>query len=229
MQRIFGLDNLMGKTAASAASAVLVSEYCALTDGVEPGELRTQAKQFWNCSFRFDGEPWMWEIAKGTVAEQFLRQIAGSEFEIVDGKRFGPIGREWPDFVMVGDIRASVGLGGVHSEDAGCDYDGTGMDVASLYPSLALLPGCVPFQVEAHLYQQVVRSLLERRLVAKRNGDKVVSNALKLVLNSGVFGVQNQKTSPLYSPLSFLNITLGGQISLLALSDKLAVREDPRW
>ena len=63
-------------------------------------------------------------------------------------------------------------------------------------------------------------SVRERRLAAKRAGDKPTSDALKLVLNS-CFGAFNYAYSPLYSPDAFLAITVSGQLCLLALAERI--------
>jgi DNA polymerase elongation subunit (family B) len=80
--------------------------------------------------------------------------------------------------------------------------------------------GCTPEHLNEAEFHRIYGQLIERRLQAKRDGDKRTSNALKLVLNS-CFGAFNFPYSPLYSPNAFLNITISGQLCLLALADRL--------
>ncbi len=110
-------------------------------------------------------------------------------------------------------------MGGIHTKDVACMYDGVSFDVASLYPHIIMHPDCAPTHLDEDQFHAIYGRLIERRLAAKRAGDKATSNALKLVLNS-CFGAYNFAFSLLYSPDAFLSITVSGQLCLLALADR---------
>lgn len=117
-------------------------------------------------------------------------------------------------------LEAAFGLGGIHTKDVACVYDGISYDVASLYPHIIMHPDCAPTHLDEAQFHSIYGRLIDRRLEAKRAGDKATSNALKLVLNS-CFGAYNFAFSLLYSPDAFLSITVSGQLCLLALADRV--------
>ena len=64
------------------------------------------------------------------------------------------------------------------------------------------------------------RSIVERRLAAKKAKDSVTADALKITINGG-FGKLGSKWSVLYAPALFLQVTLTGQLALLMLIECL--------
>lgn len=119
-----------------------------------------------------------------------------------------------------------LGTGGIH----GCIKSGVyketdthmivDIDVASLYPSLAIVNGLYPKHLGEIFLTVYEDGLLKPRLEAKKNGDKVMNTGFKLSLNS-VYGKSNSEYSWLYDPLYTLKTTLAGQLSLVMLSEML--------
>jgi len=118
-----------------------------------------------------------------------------------------------------------LGVGGIHSvhdkqvchvagDDVICD-----IDAASFYPSIILECGFVPAALGRQFVDEY-QKIYERRLEAKRNGDKVTNETLKISLN-GTFGKLASKYSVLYSPDLMLAVTLTGQFTLLMLIEWL--------
>jgi DNA polymerase elongation subunit (family B) len=110
-----------------------------------------------------------------------------------------------------------MGIGGLHSTEncIGHKMALVDRDVTSYYPSIILNLGLYP----AHLgpeFLEVYRTIYQTRLAAKSEGNKVVADALKIVLN-GSFGKFGSKWSVLYSPELMIQVTLTGQLSLLML------------
>lgn len=124
-----------------------------------------------------------------------------------------------------------LGTGGIH----GCIKSGVykqsdthmivDIDVASLYPSLAIVNGLYPDHLGEIFLDVYENGLLKPRLEAKKNGDKVMNTGFKLSLNS-VYGKSNSEFSWLYDPLYTLKTTLAGQLSLVMLSEMLMTNVD---
>ncbi len=135
-----------------------------------------------------------------------------------------------PDFLGLQTVKFrageyQLGVGGIHSvhdkkvchvagDDIICD-----IDAASFYPSIILECGFIPSSL-GQAFVNEYRKIYERRLEAKRSGDKVTDATLKISLN-GTFGKLASKYSVLYSPDLMLAVTLTGQFTLLMLIEWL--------
>ena len=135
-----------------------------------------------------------------------------------------------PDFlgnqtVKFGTGEYQLGVGGIHSthdkqvchvagDEVICD-----IDAASFYPSIILECGFIPESLGSQFVEEY-RKIYERRLEAKRSGDKTTDATLKISLN-GTFGKLASKYSVLYSPDLMLAVTLTGQFTLLMLIEWL--------
>ncbi|QZA70467.1 DNA polymerase II [Erwinia phage AH03] len=118
-----------------------------------------------------------------------------------------------------------VGMGGLHScektiaHKSDDDFQLIDRDVASYYPRIILNLGLYP----SHLgpsFLQVYNAIVEQRLAAKKSGNSIDADALKITINGG-FGKFGSKYSVLYSPDLLLAVTLTGQLSLLMLIEML--------
>lgn len=90
-------------------------------------------------------------------------------------------------------------------------------DVGSYYPHLMTINGYTSRNIpDPHIYEE----MLERRMKAKREGDKVTANALKLVANTTYGGTLN-KYNDLYDPLHARSVCISGQLYLLELANHL--------
>lgn len=135
-----------------------------------------------------------------------------------------------PDFlgaqtVRFGSGEYQLGVGGIHSvhDKQVCYVAGddiiTDIDAASFYPSIILECGFVPAALGQPFVDEY-KKIYERRLEAKRAGDKVTDATLKISLN-GTFGKLASRYSVLYSPDLMLAVTLTGQFTLLMLIEWL--------
>ena len=88
------------------------------------------------------------------------------------------------------------------------------LDVKSMYPNIILILNVLG---EA---SQKYKSILDRRLAIK-HVDKILSEALKLILNS-VYGNLNNEYSLLYNPNGALSVCVYGQIALYELCKRIA-------
>jgi len=218
---MFRMPDLIRRGPAAAAEAVVVGEY-ARAAGVEFSDVRAGAERQRNGTLTFNVPAWVKAVCAGTVAEELVAAVDGTEFEFTNGRRGDP-DRPWPAAIALpsGIEVAFGGVGGIHSIDAAGVVEGGGIDidVASYYPSLLLAEGGAPAHLDGPIFRKVYRGILERRLEAKAAGHKRAANALKLVLNS-TFGKLGEPGSSLFSPAAFLNTTINGQLSLIALGQK---------
>jgi hypothetical protein len=88
------------------------------------------------------------------------------------------------------------------------------LDVKSMYPNIILI-----LNVLGHASKKY-KDILDKRLAVKHI-DKILSEALKLILNS-VYGNLNSQYSTLYNPKALLNVVVYGQIALYELCKRIA-------
>jgi DNA polymerase elongation subunit (family B) len=69
-------------------------------------------------------------------------------------------------------------------------------------------------------FNDIYSGWIDRRIAAKRAGDKKVADSLKTLVN-GTFGKTGSVWSILYAPDLMLAVTLGGQLSLFMLIEQL--------
>jgi hypothetical protein len=125
----------------------------------------------------------------------------------------------------VGQSEYQLGLGGLHSIEhsrkvtADEDYLLIDKDVASYYPAIILKLKLYPPQLGSR-FLGVYKKIVDERLAAKKAGNKVINESLKIVIN-GSFGKLGSKYSCMYSPELLLRVTLTGQLSLLMLIEAL--------
>lgn len=125
--------------------------------------------------------------------------------------------------VMVNGVRYDFGVGGLHgSIDSATVRSNDEMilvdqDVASYYPNLAIKNRVFPEHLSesfCDIYEDVYN---QRKSYAKGTAENAM---MKLALNS-VYGDSNNQYSPFYDPKYTMTITVGGQLSLCMLAEKL--------
>lgn len=127
--------------------------------------------------------------------------------------------------VRVGAGVYRMGIGGLHSSEQTVSHYSddeavvSDTDVVSYYPKIILRTGLSP----AHMgsaFTHTYRTLVDQRVSAKRAGNKVGAETLKIVVN-GSFGKLGSKWSKLYSPNLMIQTTITGQLCLLMLIERL--------
>jgi hypothetical protein len=127
--------------------------------------------------------------------------------------------------IRIGHGVYRMGIGGLHSSESCVSYRASptlrivDRDVTSYYPSLIINAGIAP-PAYGHHFASVYHSLLQRRLAAKVAGNKVINEALKIVLN-GTFGKLGSMYSMMYAPDQMIAVTITGQLALLMLIESL--------
>ena len=125
--------------------------------------------------------------------------------------------------ITVGECPVTLGFGGIHGaipfhqeEEINCRLI-RNYDVASYYPHLMVYYGYTSRNIPN---PQIYADMLEKRMRAKKSGDKATANALKLVANT-TYGAMLNKYNDLYDPLKGRSVCITGQLFLLELSQHL--------
>jgi hypothetical protein len=145
------------------------------------------------------GTAWALKNQMGIKDEACRVQLAGREFQI--------------------------GVGGLHSIDFPGRWSSNDekviidLDVTSYYPSIIINRKLEPAHWDGH-FSADLRVIRDERVAAKRAGDKVTAEALKIVINS-TFGKLNDFYSPFRSVPDALRVCVGGQMYLLRLIELL--------
>lgn len=131
-------------------------------------------------------------------------------------------------------VTYDIKSGGLHSRDLPKQFfeiDGESYirdgDVGSYYPSLTQNMMVAPAHLDKEAFLTVTKIMVDQRLEAKAAGDKVVADSLKITINVGLFGKFNFAYSFLFDTLCTLTITINGQLMLLMLIERLALKGIP--
>lgn len=125
----------------------------------------------------------------------------------------------------LGNSKYTIKMGGIHScekqrlikpseDEILIDYD-----VASYYPATIINNKFYPHHLGGQ-FLVIYNNLIERRLKAKKEGNKIISDSLKITLN-GTFGKFAERYSIMYDPKLMIQTTLTGQLSLVLLIEAL--------
>ena len=159
--------------------------------------------------------------------QKMLESVRNTKFEIIEPYGVG-LPKELSNLsIQINKGIYRMGIGGLHSYEKNVAYRATDdlsiidRDVASYYPSIILNQKLYPDHMGIS-FLEVYKSLVKRRLQAKKSGNKTVDKGLKVTIN-GTSGKLNSMWSVLYAPNLFLQVVLTGQLSLLMLIEKLEI------
>jgi len=130
--------------------------------------------------------------------------------------------------IEIGNSIYQIGIGGLHSTESNqamvpkADELLIDKDVASYYPAIIVNNDLYPKHLGTD-FLDVYKDIMATRLKAKKEGNKVINESLKIVLN-GTYGKLGSKYSVIYSPDLLVTVTLTGQLSLLMLIEKLELK-----
>lgn len=215
MSKEYGMD-LRSKSDAQIAETVIKSEYKKVTgDTAYKPDISLD---------EFYYKPPAFVKYRSKYMQDILQHIIDTPFEI--GGNGAVQLPQWlkKERIMLDDVPYQMGIGGLHSCEkkqlvlAGdkilCD-----MDVASYYPNIILEQQLAPPSMGKH-FIDVYQSIVKRRIAAKRAGDKVTADTLKICVN-GSFGKLGSKYSALYAPELLIQTTVTGQLALLMLIERM--------
>ncbi len=215
----YGVD-LRSKSDAQVAEAVIKAEIERMTGR------RIYRPEISPGTFRYKAPAWI--KFKTPDMQDVLEKITTSNFVV---RHDGVV--EMPKFLEDRDIRIGqgvyrMGIGGLHSSEkkqvclSDDEYVILDRDVTSYYPSIILNNKLYPKHI-GEAFLKVYKSIFDRRVAAKRDGNKTVAETLKIVLN-GSFGKFGSPYSTLYSPNLMIQTTVTGQLAILMLIEELELR-----
>lgn len=210
--------DLRSKSDAQIAEAVISSEVCKIT-----GKRRLYKPDVRAMSFNYYPPDY---VQFETENLQTLKELIENTRFVVrhDGKVTLPEQISKYE-VMVGNMKYQVGIGGLHSTEknsahqADDDFILRDTDVRSYYPRRMINQNIGPLSM-GHHFKPVFESIVERRLEAKAAGLKSEAETLKIVAN-GTFGKLGSPYSVLYEPKGMVAVTVGGQLDLLLVIERL--------
>lgn len=121
--------------------------------------------------------------------------------------------------INIGKSTYTLGIGGLHSTEKAVSHHSSkeylliDRDVVSYYPFIILILGLFPKHI-GQIFLKIYKSIVDRRIEAKKNKNKKVANSLKIVIN-GSFGKFGSMFSKLYAPDLLIQTTITGQLALL--------------
>jgi len=211
----YGID-LRSKSDAQIAEAVIVSEL--FKEGVQA--IKPTLPDNYTCRYTAPAyvsfvSDQLWDV---------LREVQALEFGLAaNGALLMPPSLA-KKTIRIGNTDYKLGMGGLHSQEKSIVVESNethvmrNADFASYYPAIILNNNLAPVHLGGG-FLTVYRSIVDRRLEAKRNKDSLVADTLKIVIN-GSFGKFGSKYSKLYSPDLLLATTLTGQLTLLMLIEQ---------
>lgn len=124
--------------------------------------------------------------------------------------------------VVIDGFRYDFGVGGIHGSICGTveaddEWEIWDWDVASFYPNMAIANRIYPEHLGVEFCDSYSDFYIERSNYAKGTGENL---AIKLGLNT-VYGSSNNEYSAFCDPKYTMSITIGGQLSLCMLMERL--------
>lgn len=222
MGKEYGLD-LRSKSDAQIAETVIVSELNKFGVNVKKPTLPSNFKAHYQAPDYIH--------FKDNKLNELVELLEDINFEIADN---GAV--KMPKIlanhkIVIGNTTYKLGIGGLHSQEKSISVVSDennvmrNADFASYYPFIILNQGLYPKHL-GKKFLTVYRKIVETRLKAKAEGNKLVADSLKITIN-GSFGKFGSKYSKLYSPNMLLATTITGQLTLLMLIEQMELHDIP--
>lgn len=158
--------------------------------------------------------------------DNLLREYIPQEaFDFFDAWKAGKFDgqKEVQTVIHIGDCEVTLALGGIHGdipnyvERSNDTRTIRNQDVGSYYPHIMIIEG---YCSRAIPDSQIYANMLAERMRAKKAGDTVTANALKLVANT-TYGAMLRDGNPLYDARMGRSVCITGQLRLLELANHL--------
>jgi hypothetical protein len=127
--------------------------------------------------------------------------------------------------LQFGNNDFELGIGGLHSDDAPGKFISDekyliqDLDASSYYPSIIINNKIIPEHLNEK-FIDVLKKITIERLEAKKSGNKIKADGLKITINS-IFGKLGSETFWLEDAKAMLTVTVSGQLFLLMLIESL--------
>jgi len=212
MSEQYGID-LRSKSDAQIAEAVIISEL--FKQGI-----KAQIPQLldnYTCKYT----PPKYIEFQTPQLQNILAEILTIDFQLASNGSLRMPDALAKKTIRIGNTAYKLGIGGLHSQEktlavvSNETHTMRNADFASYYPFIILNNNLAPKHLGME-FLNVYRSIVERRIIAKREKNKLVDKSLKIVIN-GSFGKFGSKYSKLFSPDLLLATTLTGQLTLLMI------------
>ena len=211
MSELYGID-LRSKSDAQIAEAVLNSELRNI--GVDVGKNPIDEGTV------FKYKPPSFIKFKSDKLKEMFCTVIDAEFVVQESGQV-KLPKTLNKAIDFDGAKYKFGIGGLHSQEksqvveCGDDDFLYEADFASYYPFIILGEQFYP----EHLgegFLKVYNDIVQKRIEAKRTGDKSTADSLKISIN-GSFGKLGSKYSTLYSPNLLIQTTVTGQLCLFML------------
>ena len=216
MSERYGID-LRSKSDAQIAEAVLNSELRNV--GVDVAKNPIPA----GTTFKYKTPDFI--SFKTEKLKAVLQSVKDAVFVVADSGQV-KLPSELSKAIEFDGAKYKFGIGGLHSQEKSqvveCGKDELlyEADFASYYPFIILGEQFYP----EHLgkgFLKVYNDIVQKRIEAKRIGDKSTADSLKISIN-GSFGKLGSKYSTLYSPNLLIQTTVTGQLCLFMLIEAIS-------
>jgi len=211
-------EDLRSKSDAQIAEAVIKAQVAELIDEKpKPQNVRPGA------GFRYAIPDFI--RFRSDMLNDLLDDVERATFKISEGgKVLMPKALQDAE-IRIGSSIYRLGIGGLHSSEKTVAYEADAdtilvdRDVTSYYPAIIINLGLHPKNM-GWAFLKVYKRIVNRRIKAKKDGNKVAADSLKIVVN-GSFGKFGSRWSTLYSPNLLIQTTVTGQLSLLMFIERL--------
>lgn len=163
---------------------------------------------------------------KTEILKDLLIRLENTSFEI-NPKNGSPMMPKWlsDTEITIGSTKYNIGIGGLHSQESSMAVENEeglmNADFSSYYPFIILELELFPKHLGAK-FLKIYKDIVYTRLEAKKNGNKLVADSLKITIN-GSFGKLGSIYSKLYSPDLLVRVTITGQLLLLKIIEALEI------
>lgn len=209
--------DLRSKSDAQVAEAVIAAEYFRLTNRkLSKPSIKEKSFFYKKPDYISFKTPYLQEVLEKVLNSPFTAKTNG---QIEMTKELSET------LVTIGNTTYKLGIGGLHSQESeqAIKTDNTfrivDIDFEAYYPWIILVNELYPENI-GRPFLDVYRELVERRVEAKRIGDKAVNESLKITIN-GTFGKLGSVYSILSAPELMIQVTVTGQLTLLMLIERL--------
>lgn len=221
--REYGLD-LRSRSDAQIAEAVINSELAKIN-----GRAPKRPKVPPGTIFQFNVPAYI--EFQSPQLQRMLELVREAQYEVTPGGKVLLPPHIKALKLQIGGSVYRMGNGGLHSTEESIAHvadENTLLidrDVASYYPRIILNQKLYPKHLGPS-FLFVYETLVNRRLAAKKAGNKAVADALKITIN-GSFGKLGSKYSTLYAPDLLIQVTITGQLTLLMLIEQIELAGIP--